>query len=109
MRINTHNLKHQCPYLTSSDEGTSFCALAQVNAEEVSQLRKVAQVIQDPSVQFGRPCATGTGVPSDAIASRFLGGDSISELSVDYGISHEQIEVALRYELAVCWRDSYLS
>lgn len=98
-------MKAQCPYIVSSDEGTSFCALAQVNTEEIEQLRKVAQVIQDPFRGFGRPCIAGTGIPSDAIASRFVGGDSIAELVADYGISHEQIEVALRYELAACWYD----
>jgi uncharacterized protein (DUF433 family) len=54
----------------------------------------------DPYVSFGRPIINGTGIPTDAIADRFWGGDSIDELVNDFQVSKSDIEYALRYENA---------
>ena len=54
----------------------------------------------DPYVSFGRPIIDGTGIPTDAIADRFWGGDSIDDLAKDFEISKSSIEYALRYENA---------
>jgi len=54
----------------------------------------------DPLVSFGRPVITGTGIPTEAIADRFWGGDSIDLLLEDFNRSKTEIEYAIRYERA---------
>lgn len=54
----------------------------------------------DPLVSFGRPVITGTGIPTEAIADRFWGGDSIDSLMEDFDRSKTEIEYAIRYERA---------
>ena len=55
-------------------------------------------VVIDPRVQFGRPCLSGTGMPTAVIAERFLAGDSPQEIAQDIGLSTDAIEEAIRYE-----------
>jgi uncharacterized protein (DUF433 family) len=52
----------------------------------------------DPKVQFGKPCITGTGVPTAIIAERHEAGDPLELLAEDYGRPQKEIEEALRYE-----------
>jgi uncharacterized protein (DUF433 family) len=52
----------------------------------------------DPRVQFGRPCVSGTGVPTDVLHERFLAGEGIEEIASDYGLEVHQVEAAIRYE-----------
>jgi uncharacterized protein (DUF433 family) len=54
----------------------------------------------DPYVSFGRPVITGTGIPSEVIAERFFGGDSMSDLVEDFDRPIEEIEQAIRYQQA---------
>lgn len=56
-------------------------------------------VVIDPSVSFGRPVLSGTGVPTSAIAERYKAGESVPQLAHDYGRSTEEIEEAIRCEL----------
>lgn len=58
-------------------------------------------IVIDPRIQFGRPCLAGTGVPTAAIAERFLAGESIASLVDDYGVTPELVEQAIRYEQAL--------
>jgi uncharacterized protein (DUF433 family) len=53
----------------------------------------------DPRVQFGRPCLTGTGIPTAILLERYKAGDSIHLLAEDYGVPPSAIEEALRYEI----------
>jgi len=55
----------------------------------------------DSRVAFGRPVLAGTRIPTLTIAERYKAGDSIDALSVDYGLSREAVEEALRCELQV--------
>lgn len=57
-----------------------------------------APIVVDPEVCFGRPLITGTAIPADVVADRYLGGDSIPKMAEDYDLSEEQIEAALRFE-----------
>ena len=57
-------------------------------------------VVIDPRVQFGRPCLRDTGVPTGEIADRHKGGESIASIARDYGRTPEEVEEAIRYELA---------
>ena len=52
----------------------------------------------DPYVYFGRPVIAGTGIPTEAIAERFWGGDSIPDVVRDFERSQAEIEYAIRYE-----------
>lgn len=52
----------------------------------------------DPTVKFGKPCISGTGIPTSIIAERYTAGDSIRLLAEDYGRTGEEIEEAIRYE-----------
>ena len=52
----------------------------------------------DPRVQFGRPCLTGTGIPTDVIVDRWRAGDTIAEIAEDYGQEAIDVEEAIRYE-----------
>jgi uncharacterized protein (DUF433 family) len=57
-------------------------------------------VVIDPYVSFGNPVINGTGIPTSIIASRFLAGDSVTDIARDYGRQTFEIEEAIRYERA---------
>jgi uncharacterized protein (DUF433 family)/DNA-binding transcriptional MerR regulator len=57
-----------------------------------------APIIVDPEVCFGRPVIAGTGIPTDVIADRYLGGDRSRKMAEDYDLSEAQITAALRFE-----------
>lgn len=61
--------------------------------------KDVRAVVVDPQVQFGRPCVTGTGIPTSVIAERMKAGDTLAELAKDYGRDLREIEEALRFEI----------
>lgn len=52
----------------------------------------------NPLVSFGRPVIVGTGVPTEVVAERFHAGDSLKDLTEDYGITEEKVVEAIRYE-----------
>jgi len=54
----------------------------------------------DPYVYFGRPVIVDTGIPTEAIAERFWGGDSMDDIIEDFGCTKLEIEYALKYEHA---------
>lgn len=56
-------------------------------------------VVIDPTVGFGRPVLSGTGVTTLSIAERFDAGESIEDLAADYGRPRGEIEEAIRCEL----------
>lgn len=62
--------------------------------------RNNKSVVIDPYVSFGNPVITGTGIPTSIIASRFLAGDSVTDIANDYGRETFEIEEAIRYERA---------
>lgn len=55
-------------------------------------------VVVDPERSFGRPALVGAYVRTEVIKDRFLAGDSIAEMSADYGVAPAAIEEALRFE-----------
>lgn len=58
-------------------------------------------IVIDPLVSFGRPVLVGTGIRTSVVADRYKAGDSIRELADDYGRTIEEIEEAIRVELAI--------
>jgi uncharacterized protein (DUF433 family) len=55
-------------------------------------------VLIDPTIAFGRPVVSSTGVPTAVIAQRFDAGDSVDDLARDYELSPAVVEEALRCE-----------
>jgi uncharacterized protein (DUF433 family) len=53
----------------------------------------------DPYVSFGRPVLVGTGIATSVVAERYKAGESIEQLSTDYGRKRLEIEEAIRCEL----------
>lgn len=58
-------------------------------------------VVIDPRISFGRPILASAGVPTAVLADRYKAGDSIDELAADFGASRDEIEEAIRCELAL--------
>lgn len=56
-------------------------------------------VMIDPNISFGRPVLAGTGIATAVLAERYKAGDSIADLTRDYGRESSEIEEAIRCEL----------
>jgi uncharacterized protein (DUF433 family) len=57
-----------------------------------------APIVVDPEICFGRPVIAGTGIPTDVIADRRRGGDSVKSLAEDYDLAEDKIAAALAFE-----------
>ena len=57
-------------------------------------------VVVDPNRAFGAPVLAGTGVRTEDVFSRFSAGESIAQLSEEYGLPISQVESAIRLEAA---------
>jgi uncharacterized protein (DUF433 family) len=55
-------------------------------------------IVVDPEVAFGRPVINGTGIPTEVIADRRRGGDSIRAIAEDYDRPEKEIREALAFE-----------
>ncbi len=65
-----------------------------------AQIENAPSVIMiDPAISGGRPVIVGTGLATEIIAERYKAGESISELTHDYGRTEAEIEEAIRCEL----------
>ena len=58
-------------------------------------------VVINPRVSFGRPVLAGTGVPTEIFAQRYIAGESIDDLAIDYECERLQVEEAIRCELSL--------
>jgi uncharacterized protein (DUF433 family) len=57
-------------------------------------------IVVDPEVTFGRPRLAGTGIPTEVIADRYRGGDSMRFIAEDMYISVTKVRQALEFEKA---------
>ena len=57
-------------------------------------------VVIDPRISFGQPVLATSSIPTSVIAQRYKAGESILELAHDYDRPQEEIEEAIRLELA---------
>lgn len=55
-------------------------------------------IVIDPSVSFGRPAISGTGIPTKVLAELHKAGDSIQDLALDYDCEPALIQAAIEYE-----------
>jgi len=56
------------------------------------------KVVVDPDYGFGLPVIEGVGVRTEIIAERREAGDSMVEITYDFGVTPDQIEDALLWE-----------
>lgn len=68
-----------------------------VRSDAAAQPRSI---VLDPLRGFGRPVIAKTGIRASIVAERYRAGESASELAIDYGLEVEQIEDAVRCEIA---------
>jgi uncharacterized protein (DUF433 family) len=54
-------------------------------------------IMIDPTIAFGKPCLGRLGVKTDIVADRFLAGETIEDLTADYGAQPEEIQEAIRW------------
>ena len=53
-----------------------------------------------PTVSFGRPVISGTGIPVSAIYERYKAGDSVADFARDFRLETSAVEEAIRCEAA---------
>ena len=56
-------------------------------------------VVVDPRFAFGSPTVLGTGIRTQDVFSRLSAAEPLADLSDDYGLTIEQIEAAIRFEV----------
>ena len=80
----------------------TFSGIDETPAEDLRQRLDEAprSIVIDPRISFGRPIIAGTGIAVDVLASRWKAGERVRDLAEDYGIQEEQVEEAIRCELA---------
>ncbi len=66
--------------------------------QPASAQKAPTSVVIDPRVQFGRPCLSGTGVPTSVLHERWLAGEDMQEIAEDYGSKLADVQEALRFE-----------
>ncbi|MEQ1882483.1 MAG: DUF433 domain-containing protein [Burkholderiales bacterium] len=54
----------------------------------------------DPNIAFGRPVVLRAGVSTGIIAERLDAGETVGDLTADYGLTFEEVEQAVLYERA---------
>ena len=52
----------------------------------------------DPKIRFGKPCISGTRIPTAIVSERHQAGDSMELLAKDYSRNAEEVEEVIRYE-----------
>ncbi|MEM6430815.1 MAG: DUF433 domain-containing protein [Deinococcota bacterium] len=57
-------------------------------------------IMIDPNVGFGQPTVVGSGVNTYVIAERIDAGETVDELTEDYGITVAQVHAALAFDQA---------
>ena len=69
--------------------------VASENAEEPRD------VVISADLSFGRPVISGTGISTEIIAARFNARESVSDLAMEYGLTPQKVEEAIRWELTL--------
>jgi len=59
----------------------------------------VSVISISPYVSFGRPIVSRAGITTGAIRARIDAGESLEHVAEDYGLSRQEIDAALRYEV----------
>jgi len=57
----------------------------------------MTEIIVDEKIRFGKPIIKGTRITVDEVLGALAGGMTHEEIEKEYGISNEDILVALKY------------
>jgi uncharacterized protein (DUF433 family) len=57
-------------------------------------------ILIDPSISFGRPVVARSGIRTQVLADRINAGESIADLTDDYGLTTQEVEDAIVYHQA---------
>jgi uncharacterized protein (DUF433 family) len=87
--------EHHLERIDHDEEGIAARLYPFTRLQHVQQPR---MIVIDPRISFGRPIITGSGVPTSAILERYLAGEDIAHLAIDYRRSVPEIEEAIRCE-----------
>lgn len=63
----------------------------------------MTDIISNPDIRFGKPIIIGTRITVDEVLGALAGGMTFTEISKEYGLTDEQIRIALRY--AASWTE----
>lgn len=66
------------------------------NPKSNHYLMPPGRVVSIPRIYSGKP--TVEGAPVDIIYGRFISGETVDEIAVDYGIGIESVKAAIRHE-----------
>lgn len=55
-------------------------------------------------VRGGRPCIEGTGIETAVVRDRFMAGDGVGALAIDYDLTVMQVDAAIRFEMCLACR-----
>lgn len=64
----------------------------------------MSPVWRNPKVGFGAYCIRGTGIRVEFVASRWAAGETIRSLAIDYDLSRDRIEDAIRWHMRKHYR-----
>jgi len=59
------------------------------------------RIVIDPRIQHGKPVIRGTRVPVARIVGGLAGGMTVAEVTVEYGVTSEDVRAALSYAAAL--------
>ncbi len=76
--------------------GRAFKLYPFVARDEANEPRHISI---SPTVSFGRPVLTGTGITTAIVAGRFASRDSLSDLAKEYSVDEQVLEDAIRWEM----------
>ena len=65
---------------------------------EVADSPKIVEI--NPFISFGRPIVARRGISTAAIQSRIDAGETVGHVAEDYKLTPEEVEEAIRYEVA---------
>ncbi|MCL4741996.1 MAG: DUF433 domain-containing protein [Phycisphaerales bacterium] len=67
------------------------------------------RIVTDPAVCHGKPTMRGTRVQVSALLGAIAGGDPLSQVADDYGVSVEDVRAAVAYANDVLQREQHVS
>ncbi len=63
-------------------------------------------IVVDPQIAHGKPVIAGTRIPVSLVLGQLAGGVSFEEMEREYGLSAEQVRVAIGYAAQIVGAES---
>lgn len=71
----------------------------------MNRKKQNAKVIIDPKIRFGKPIIKGTRITAKELAGYLDSGMTEAEIKKEYGVTQDDIEVVMLYELEQSWEE----